>query len=659
MSWRLFGQALLHCIGISLLTLLIYLGIEHTLQRSEHHSLLRSGEAAALRWTEYIETNVSDFSAFLVGASLDEQQSGILDLALAYTEIDGFELFDSNGNRVLISETLPATAHMGWGLNIEAMQAFISGSSMAKVIHEPQQDGSTSVYVETYTPVEDPSGTRIGVFKIYVEHSTAHALVKDTLGRLSLLLPGLTAFIYALAALGFLFRSRQVRAASEDCRHLTHHDALTGLLNRKAFETELAQLFQAQIVPGRGVGLILINIDEMKFLNDEGGDELGDAYLQFVARAVEHSTRHGMDLLARTGGDELAVAVADVSVEELRRTALRIQEATKLPCLHLGQEVVGSVSFGVHLSAGEESASCALAAADTALNYAQAMGKGSIALYADGMDCELRERRELETLLRTALRDGTFELYFQPIVAADSWRIDSFEASARLPDVAGGIVSPARFIPLAEELGILGEVTAWVLENATRTAKDWPEEIKVSVNLTLQQFGEGNLVNTVADILGRTGFPTGRLELEITQSLLIAGDEAVDRQLVELKQLGVSIAMDDFGTGYSSLNYLMKYGFDKIKIDRSFIEAWAYDPGRHGRIIETIVDLGHNLGMRVTIEGVENRQQIDFLQSVECDLYQGYFFGRPMTASKAAAYIHHQSVAPGSAAVTQELRRSS
>jgi len=255
------------------------------------------------------------------------------------------------------------------------------------------------------------------------------------------------------------------------------------------------------------------------------------------------------------------------------------------------------------------------------------------------MDDKLAERRKIELLLQDALSSDRLEVYYQPLFDQTGLELKGFEALARLRDDSGGFISPAQFIPISEKMGVISEVGVWVIGTAFAFAAQWPDHIRLAINLSAEQFRGHTLVPTVEAALREAGIDGRRLEFEITESMLMSDTEEVLQTLSDLKALGASVVMDDFGTGYSSLGYLWKFPFDKLKIDRSFIERFERDPEKIDKIVATIVTLSHAMGMTVTAEGVETDRQADWLRSLDCDQFQGFLFGHPSPSTEASAFI--------------------
>ena len=286
-----------------------------------------------------------------------------------------------------------------------------------------------------------------------------------------------------------------------------------------------------------------------------------------------------------------------------------------------------------------ESAARLVKAAGLALDRARLRGGSCFVFFERTLETELQRRRDLEQQIRDALAAQTFDLHFQPLMNAAHERLVGFEALLRMPDGRGGYVSPAIFIPVAEEIGLITEIGDWVVRRACALAAHWPDHLKIAVNLSPAQFKAGGVHRTVREALAAARIPAARLELEITEGLILNDDASVVRELTELKALGVSIVMDDFGTGYSSLSYLWKFPFDKIKIDRSFMRAFAAEDRQVVDVLHAIMSLSRSLRMRVTAEGVETKEQATFLKALGCDEVQGFFFAKPMPIDQVALAI--------------------
>jgi diguanylate cyclase (GGDEF)-like protein/PAS domain S-box-containing protein len=412
------------------------------------------------------------------------------------------------------------------------------------------------------------------------------------------------------------------REAERRIAHMARHDALTDLPNRTLFRERLDALL------GAGAGAILwLDLDRFKVVNDTLGHAAGDALLCEVARRLRGVLQAG-DTIARLGGDEFAVLLADGDPLAASRAAAALIEAMQEPVTVAGRPMHVGVSIGVVLSpchGGD--ADTLMARADRALYSAKAAGRSTFRLYDPGMDAALAEQHGLELDLRLGLERAEFELHYQSIVTADERRVVCREALVRWRHPTRGLVPPAAFIPLAETTGLIDRLGTWILRRACRDAAAWSDGTRVAVNVSAAQVRHGSLIAAVQSALRDSALSADRLEIEITESLLIDGGEAVDL-LPALRRLGVRIALDDFGTGYSSLSYLRRFPFDAIKIDRSFIADIA-DPDT-AAIVRAVVGIAAQLGATVTAEGVETEAQLAAVRQAGCTEAQGYLFGRPV-----------------------------
>jgi diguanylate cyclase (GGDEF)-like protein/PAS domain S-box-containing protein len=430
------------------------------------------------------------------------------------------------------------------------------------------------------------------------------------------------------------------REAQAQIAHMAHHDALTGLANRTQLVEKLAETLAVLPLRGGGVAVHFIDLDRFKKVNDTLGHDGGDFLLKTVAERLS-SVTHGDDVVARLGGDEFVVVQMGVTdrdqAEDLARRLIAVVTA---PTNLREQSIMATASVGVALAPVDgNDPERLLKSADLALYKAKAEGRNCIRFFDPALDAELLARSKLERMVRDAVMHEGFALHYQPLFDMAERRLIGFEALIRLPAEDGKLIPPLVFIPIAEELGLIDEVGAWVLREACRTAAAWPENLTVAVNLSPAQFSAGNISSIVAAALKETGLAAHRLELEITETLLLGNSEPIIAELRTLKSMGVAIVMDDFGTGYSSLSYLWRFPFDKIKIDRSFMQGFDGSGRDAGTVVKTIIALGRELNMRVTVEGIETAAQAAFLDKVDGDQAQGFFFGRPVPASEVAANI--------------------
>jgi diguanylate cyclase (GGDEF)-like protein len=419
------------------------------------------------------------------------------------------------------------------------------------------------------------------------------------------------------------------KEAAERIAHLAFHDALTGLPNRAVFADHLQRTVAKSGECDEPVAVLCVDLDGFKAVNDLYGHPAGDALLIAAAQRLRAAVR-GHELVARLGGDEFAVVQAGgQQPDHGGLLAGRILEALAEP-FSIGLDTVRiSGSVGVALFPADASDPGSLVKnADMALYRAKAEGRGTVRFYEAAMDEALRRRRQLESDLRQAIGRGELSLHYQPLADLESGAILGFEALLRWTHGRLGEIGPATFIPLAEESGLILKLSDWVLREACAEAARWTPPLKLSVNLSPVQFAQGDLAAEVEAVLADTGLDPERLELEVTEGLLIKDADKAIAILERLKAIGVQIAMDDFGTGYSSLSYFRMFPFDKVKIDQSFIRDMIDNPQARA-IIRSVIGLGQGLGMPVVAEGVETAEQLDALRAEGCDQVQGYWISRP------------------------------
>jgi len=427
-----------------------------------------------------------------------------------------------------------------------------------------------------------------------------------------------------------LERDRERHRALEQA----HRDPLTGLANRLMFCKHVQQA-ACRAAEGSTIAALHLDLDGFKGVNDALGHPVGDELLCAVSARLRHGVREG-DLVARTGGDEFVVVQMDApQPRSAMDLAERLIRAIQAPFSIQSHQILIGASIGLATApTGLAEAGSLLRDADIALHVAKAEGRGTWRAFRPEMNLQMQARRRLEVALRCAVAEKLFDVFYQPLLQAGTGHLAGFEALLRWTDAERGSVPPAEFIPLAEETSLIKPLGAWVLERACCDAAKWPLPLKVAVNLSPVQFAKGGLVEDVRRALAASGLPAARLELEITESVLLQNSEDTVRALTELRELGASISMDDFGTGYSSLSYLRSFPFDKIKIDQSFVRTLAGDRGSL-EIIRAIVALGHALNMKVLAEGVETIDQLAALTSEGCDELQGYLFSKPVALNEA------------------------
>ena len=428
---------------------------------------------------------------------------------------------------------------------------------------------------------------------------------------------------------------------------LASEDPLTGLPNRRVFRITLDQMSRAgrpDVGPPPEFAVLFLDLDRFKVVNDTLGHRVGDLLLQEVAKRLKAALQPG-DMLARLGGDEFAVVVGSFeSRQAVEAVANRLTEAVSQPYEIDGHRIRSSVSIGIAIGPTDgDNADDLLMAADLALYAVKSSARGSCRFYQRSMNEEINDRRQIEMDLREAIERNELELHYQPIIDLRRNAVTGFEALARWRHPVKGMVPPAVFIPVAEDSGLILALGAWALTEASRRAAQWPDHLKISVNLSPVQFSAPNLHDFIRSMLAETGLSPRRLELEITERLLMEDSEKTLSTLHQLKQLGVRISMDDFGTGYSSLSYLRSFPFDKIKVDRTFVSDLASGT-EHVVIVQAVVSIARALGMTTTAEGVETVGQKEFLTALGCDEAQGYLFSAPVPIEKVPDVITEWAV---------------
>jgi diguanylate cyclase (GGDEF)-like protein/PAS domain S-box-containing protein len=430
----------------------------------------------------------------------------------------------------------------------------------------------------------------------------------------------------------------------------TNFDPLTGLANRVQLDARLRQALKHAESAGGRVTVALVDLDQFKAINDSLGHQIGDALLRTVAERLKACVRE-TDTVARQGGDEFVLVLRNYADDdEITSIMQRVQASIAEPWSAGRRDLSVTCSIGIAVYPQDgRSAEVLLANADSAMYKAKENGRNNYQFFTAELNRLVFERLSVERRLRGALVRKQFVLHYQPRVNIRSGRIVAAEALLRWRTPHGGLYGPARFITVAENTGLIVPIGKWVLRTACDQARSWQiqglRSIVVSVNVSPRQFREGDMVQTVAEALEQSGLPARCLQLELTENTMMGDAEKYVSMLRDLKQLGVQLAVDDFGTGYSSLSYLKRFPVDHLKIDRAFIKDISTDPD-DGAIVQTIIALGHKLGMRIVAEGVESEEQREYLQRSRCDEMQGYYFAKPLPANEFAALLSDSKAEP-------------
>jgi diguanylate cyclase (GGDEF)-like protein len=620
--------------------------IDHLL----HHDAVSTGRT----WASYLARNVEDLDQIAAGQKPSADSQRFFERVREVGQVFRYIIYDPQGHVRLVSDSDKEEAKGAdqakekdkeddddedLAAHNPAAALSIAGGEPLINVEEGRPPDRPAFFAEAYVPVI-VNGKTIAIVETYVDQTEKRNDYRRTAAISTSALGVLIALAFGMPALAWRRRTNEKRIAEERVRFLADHDSLTSLPNRNNLVARVDGALARLRKQGGQFAIHSIDIDRFKDVNDALGHDAGDRLIAAIAERLR-AIAGPDDEVARLGGDEFAVMQANAADEggALRFGQTAIDDLAR-PFAIDGRDIEITASVGIALAPrdGEEAARL-MKSADLALGKSKADGRNVAALFSADMEDEQNERLRLERAIREAVAGDRFELHFQPAVQMPSRRLVGFEALLRLRDDKGAPIPPTLFIPIAEEIGMIGAIGAWVLREACKIAATWPDHLKVAVNLSPAQFAEGDLYETVAAALGAADLAPHRLELEITEGMLLKDSEAVMAELRKLKGFGVGIVMDDFGTGYSSLGYLWKFPFDKLKIDRAFMLALDADRENAETIVRTIIDLGRSLHVSVTVEGVENDRQADFVEAAGCDQIQGYYFARPLPVADIAAYI--------------------
>jgi diguanylate cyclase (GGDEF)-like protein len=614
-------------------------GIAVTLKATVDYLLYWDATAAAESWAKYVGENVADIEEIADGAQPSAKSMNFFIRTQQIRNVFGFAITNLYGNVQLVSDGSKISSIRGAIHDETAWHAARSDQPIIAVKegHPPLRP---RFYSEAYLPVVIDGKPR-AVVAAYVDLTEQSRHFRNAFVVAAFALCLLSGVGVGIPTLAWHRQFMERRRADQRVHYLARHDGLTGLSNRNQFiERVDAALAAIARGGGGGIAIHLIDLDHFKAINDGFGHDGGDFVLKMVAERLRHVTRPS-DEIGRFGGDEFVVMQGNVKEQEsIENFALRLISTLTTPIKFHEQEINLSMSIGYALAPADgDSSTRLIKCADLALYQAKADGRNCVRGFLPAMDATLKARIELEKKIRHAVSHDGFELHYQPIFEIVDRRLTGFEALIRMRAEDGTLLPPLLFIPVAEELRLIEKIGTWVVREACRTAASWPDHLTVAVNVSVAQFVAGTVSRTVATALEESGLPANRLELEITESLLLGDNDAIMSELRNLKAMGVAIVMDDFGTGYSSLSYLWRFPFNKIKIDQSFMLGLDRSGRDAETIVKTIIALGRELNMRVTVEGVETAKQASFLDEIKGDQAQGFFFGRPVAGAEVAAII--------------------
>jgi diguanylate cyclase (GGDEF)-like protein len=610
-----------------------------TVKLATEHLLHEDARSAARHWANNLAENASDLKQIADGEMPSSTSMAFLNWAQQSGQVFRYEIFNSESFSQLIATPETIAPVDVSEFSREAAQAIATRQSIV-LVREGDSPAWPPFYAKAYVPVI-VDGETIAAVAAYVDQTEERDRFQDTFLKAAISLCLLTALAFIVPVGAWYRRTKEKERADEYIRYLAHHDAMTGLDNRFRLTEKLQRALIALPDRGGALGLHYVDLDRFKDVNDTLGHDAGDTLIQAAAERLRTVARK-KDVVARVGGDEFTIVQVDVTDRaEAEALAQRVVTNFQQPFLIKGQNISVGASVGVAMAPADGiDIARLMQCADLALYKAKADGRNCARFFTPQLDLANQSRLSLEHALREAVRTDGFELYFQPVYESATKGLVGFEALIRLPPFnEQGMISPTVFIPIAEELGLIGYIGDWVLREACRAAATWPEHLSVSVNMSPAQFNNGDVYESVTQALKESGIAPHRLEIEITEGLLLGDTESVLEQLNALRRLGVCIVMDDFGTGYSSLHYLWRFHFDKIKIDQSFMSAYGSADSNAETIVKTIVALGRSLDMQVTVEGVETDKQARFVGELDADQVQGFYFGHPMPASEIAGTI--------------------
>jgi diguanylate cyclase (GGDEF)-like protein len=613
------------------------------------HLLHENATRAAQQWARYVAENVDDLEQIAAGQQPSTASVAFFQWSLRIGSVFRYEIFNRQGYSQLLSDQHRIAMVDVSEFRPEAAKA-AKTQTMFAAVKEGDQPDLPAFFGEAYVPVI-VNGTPIAVVAAYVDQTDERSRFLNSFLLGAVGLCALTSLAFVIPAAAWYRRTVEKERAYAEIRFLGKHDAMTRLANRTHLAERMTEVLDRATRTGEQIAVHCLDLDHFRGIKDRHGRLAGDAVIKQAGDRIRGATQVE-DIVARMDGDEFVIVQLGISGKpDAERLAARLLDAMSRPFMVGSRAVAATASIGVALAPGDgRDAERLVRVADLALHKSKAAGRNCWHFFTPEMDAELQARLALEARIREAAQDELFELYLQPLVNIADGKTTGYEALLRLRTADDTPIPPSAFIPVAEQIGLIQKIGAWVVHRACLTAAQWPGNLTVAVNLSPAQF-DGSLRDVVHAALDVAHLDPARLELEITESLLMEDTEAVMTELAQLKALGVAIVMDDFGTGYSSLSYLWRFPFSKIKIDRSFIQNLNGADKSIKTIVRTIINLGHTLDMRVTVEGVEDIHQLDIVRELGCDEVQGFYFSRPVPASEITKNLI--------AEVQQKLRKAS
>ena len=603
------------------------------------HLLRHEVQADARAWAAHLRDHIGDLDQILTSGAISSERVASLRSADDVDAVFFFRLSDRNGRTIYQSETpderlqLAHAAEGEVGKWLGQSEVSDEGATVQLGKHDDGSRQLPFVFGRIVFPMETKAGVQ-ATAEVFFDQSNKAERYRQAFITFVTGLSLLILFAMALPMAMVWRKTKQRELAERRLHEMAHTDPLTGLANRIHFRERLGQSMAASSDGGRVTALFWLDLDRFKTINDALGHPIGDALLCQVAGRLKRSLGE-RDMVARLGGDEFALLQPGCSSEaEAATLAERLIEVLAVPFDVEGHHVVIGVSVGIVFAPRDgRGVDDLLKKADIALYRAKDSGRSTYRFFRPDMEARSVVRHSLEEDLRNAINHGELRLHYQPQVSLKTARIIGFEALLRWHHPRFGHMPPSEVISLAEETGLIMPLGFWALKQATADATTWPDDVSVSVNISAVQFRHSDLVDLVGDALSMSGLAPERLDLEITESIVMEDSRTTIAKLRKLRRLGIQLSMDDFGTGYSSLYRLRHLPFNQLKVDRSFVRELGGNRD-DAAIVHAIVTLGKSLGMQVIAEGVETDAQLAQLHRENCDIGQGYFFGRPVPASE-------------------------
>ena len=620
----IFRILVIACLALAAVWATIGFGVSTAVERV----IARDSIDKAEHWGNYMASRVPDLVELAETGIPTQEQADAIKQIREVGDIFRFKLFTADGRLSLVSDDVMTDTFQGTSdlADPEPVQVAETGRRIVDVFDGTNKPDRPDLYAEAYVPLLDDAGNVLAVVEVYVDQTATESYFRDSFRSFGLMLMTFCVAIFTVPSAAFYVQRILAQQSKDDAEFLARFDPLTGLLNRREFSEQAEQGLMDKSV----TVVCYMDLDHFKTINDVHGHAVGDGFLAHVAAVLRANCRAD-DLIARFGGDEFVVCFRNISIEDtVHRVRTILHNIGAHTEIH-DKVISGSVSIGIAEVEDDVALDHVLKNADTALYHAKSSGRNDFAIYGDEMGVELAKRHALEARLREAVKTNDFDIHFQPLVSSNERQTVGHEALLRLYDLDGTPIPPSVFVPMAEDLGLIESMGRWTIRTAIAKAAQREGDTMLAINLSTAQFSSGALISIVRDALKEAAFPADRLELEITESLLLEDSPEIEMQIDALRDMGVKIAMDDFGTGFSSLSYLWKYGFDRLKIDRSFVSALGENPERSREIIESVIMLGARLNMKITAEGVETIEQATLLTELGCDTLQGYLFGRPLS----------------------------